>query len=116
MLQKTCFYLSGPLRPFRRSTRLGTHGRQPSGLLRIRPPLLPTEPLPGLFSLLCLLLLFESLGSGYLLLFRFGLAAFLSFAQLTFVELGVALGMLVANEEMVAEAGSCGRFLALRTA
>lgn len=112
----TRFYPSGPLKLFRRSARFGTHGRQSSGLLRLRPPLLPTHFMPGLLFLLCLLLLFKSLCSGHLHLFGFGLAAFLSLAQLAGIEFGVALaGMLLANEEMVAETGGYGRFLAFGT-
>lgn len=112
----TTFQGSDPLRTFRRSARLSTHGRQSSGLLRICPPALPIELLPGRLFLLRLLLFFKSLGSGCLYLFGLGLALLFSLAQLTGVDLGVALvGMLLANEEMVAEAGGRRGSPALRT-
>lgn len=112
----TSFKGRGPLKRCRHSPRLGTHGRHSSSLLRIRPPVLPTELLPGRLLLLCLLLFFESLGSGCLHLFGLVFAPFFSLAQLTGVEPGVALtGMLLANEEMMAEAGGRWSLPALRT-
>lgn len=109
------------LRDFRPLPRLGTHGRQSSGLLRIRPPRLTTS-LPAYLSLLlCFLLclLLCPLSFGFCCFDPVGLclSTLVPFTQLTGIEFGVTLGgMPLANEKMVTKAGSYRSLLAIGAA